>query len=64
MQNCASSAQSPHIDVQKKCATGVQQKQTELPPDLAAVLAALTTRWPEMREGEKAAIKALAGVKA
>jgi hypothetical protein len=37
------------------------QSKPELPDDLAAVLAALTTRWPEMREGEKAAIKALCG---
>jgi len=35
-----------------------------LPDDLAAVFTALEMRWPEMGEGEKAAIKALAGVKA
>ena len=45
VQSCASSAQGPHIDVQEKCATGVQQKQTALPPDLAAVLAALKLHW-------------------
>jgi hypothetical protein len=50
--------------VSKNRAGFAPQSKPELPPDLAAVETALEMRWPEMPEGEKAAIKALAGVKA